>query len=279
MTSFGTLTGDRFAPCQGFTTSYTIGRKIGEGGYSIVKKIRDKQNRNNTFAAKIVAKSALSARAQGALQEEIKILIILDHPNIIRFHDVYEGNSQYYLVTELMAGGALSDHIASKGFKCLENDTRHILAALFKAVSYCHKRGIVHRDLKAENILLGDKKNKRIVKIADFGFAKKIKSENSLRTLCGTPNYIAPEILSCIPYGTKVDMWSLGVLAYKLLTGKFPFADIHVDELHYDIKRARYNKTSLFWKAVSPRGKHMVASLLVVKPSTRLSAKQAMQIL
>ena len=69
MTSFGTLTGDRFAPCQGFTTSYTIGRKIGEGGYSIVKKIRDKQNRNNTFAAKIVAKSALSARAQGALQE------------------------------------------------------------------------------------------------------------------------------------------------------------------------------------------------------------------
>jgi len=279
MTYLRTLAACRFADSEGFTTSFTVGKKIGEGGFSIVKKIRDKKNHNNAFAAKIVDKSSLCARTQGALQEEIRILQMLDHPNIIQFHDVYEGNSKYYLVTELMAGGPISGYIASKKSRILEGEASHILTALFDAINYCHQRGIVHRDLKAENILVGDRENKRIVKIADFGFARKIYSEDSLLTLCGTPMYTAPEILRCKPYGTKVDMWSLGVLGYILYTGEFPFyTSRHIDELHYDIKRARYNKTSLFWKALAPRARNIISSLLVVNPSTRLSANQAMRL-
>ena len=102
-----------------------------------------------------------------------------------------------------------------------------------------------------------------------------MSSENSLLTLCGTPMYIAPEILSGVPYGTKVDMWSLGVIAYVLLTGDVPFSNRNTEELHYDTMRGRFRNNASSWKAVSPEAQDMVASLLVVTPSTRLSAKQA----
>jgi serine/threonine protein kinase len=116
------------------------------------------------------------------------------------------------------------------------------------------------------------------VKIADFGFARKISSEDSLLTLCGTPMYIAPEILSGAPYGTKVDMWSLGVLAYILSTGKFPFNSLNNDELCYDSMRGRFKINTSSWKAVSLGAKDVVTSLLVVTPSARLSAKQVIRL-
>ena len=129
--------------------------QIGEGGYSVVKKVTLKNNNKQAFAAKIIAKKTLtSSRERRALHEEITTLQVLDHPSIIRFHHAFEEKSQYYLVTDLMTGGSLSDHIASKKDQFKEADVSYIMSTLLDAVAYCHSHGIVHRDLKLENILL-----------------------------------------------------------------------------------------------------------------------------
>lgn len=121
-----------------------------------------------------------------------------------------------------------------------------------------------------------DRVEDRNIKIADFGFAKKVASEDSLLTKCGTPMYVAPEILNGIPYGRKVDLWSLGVIGYILLVGRFPFTAIHDDELQYQIKKGLYQTKGQHWNEISSGAKGMVSSLLTVQPGNRLSAKQAL---
>lgn len=128
--------------------------KLGQGCYSIVKKVTLKKDQNKSFAAKIVTKKSLCDKGKARLEDEIKILQELDHPHIIQLHQVIEGCAHYYLITELMTGGELFDRIASKTITYSEQDVRLIMKLLFEAIDYCHERGIVHRDLKPENILL-----------------------------------------------------------------------------------------------------------------------------
>jgi len=158
-----------------------------------------------------------------------------------------------------------------------EKEARDVCKTLFEALAYCHGKRIAHRDLKPENLLLQSPSNDRDLKIADFGFAKRCPSTNCLTTQCGTPGYVAPEILEGVPYGTQSDMWSLGVISYILLGGYPPFIENNQRELFRKIRRGNYEFHEEYWGSVSPDAKNLISSLLTVDPTKRLTAKQALR--
>mmetsp|Transcript_21627 Transcript_21627/g.20774 ORF Transcript_21627/g.20774 Transcript_21627/m.20774 type:complete len:352 (-) Transcript_21627:351-1406(-) len=257
-----------------FNDAYYIGETLGEGAFSVVKK--GTQNATgNTFAIKIVTKSKLSHEDEIALKDEISILKVMNHVHIIRLYEVFEEPSYYYLVTEQMQGGELFDRIVAKSYYN-EKEARDVCKILFEALSYCHSKNVAHRDLKPENLLLMSKNNDSDIKIADFGFAKRTTSSTCLLTQCGTPGYVAPEILEGIPYGTKADMWSLGVITYILLGGYPPFIESNQKELFRKIRRGQYEFHVEYWGQVSSSAKDLISSLLAVKPEKRLTAEAAL---
>jgi serine/threonine protein kinase len=199
----------------------------------------------------------------------------LKNPHIINLYDVFNENYFYYLVTELMLGGELFDRIVTKTFYN-EKEARDVCKILFGALGYCHDRGVAHRDLKPENLLLMSKDDDLNIKIADFGFAKKATSDKCLLTQCGTPGYVAPEILHGVPYGTKADMWSLGVITYILLGGYPPFIEQNQRELFKKIKRGSFEFHPEYWAQISPDAKELISKLLTVDPDRRMSASKAL---
>jgi serine/threonine protein kinase len=158
-----------------------------------------------------------------------------------------------------------------------EKEARDVCEILFKSIGYIHERSIAHRDLKPENLLLLSEDDDSQVKIADFGFAKKCLSPNSLTTQCGTPGYVAPEILEGVAYDTKSDMWSLGVIIYILLGGYPPFIEQNQRELFRKIRRGQYEFHEEYWGSVSADAKDLISKLLTVDPAKRLSAEEALK--
>lgn len=266
-----------------FIETYAVGRKLGAGAFSTVKCVTLKEDQYlKKYAAKIISKRTLNREDIAGLKAEIRILKELSqadmpHPHILRLFQVFVETNHIYLITELLSGGELYDQISKEdadGY--VEKDVRHICKILFDAMSYCHERSIAHRDLKPQNILLVNREDKRKIKIADFGFAAKANSETSLRTQCGTPDHVAPEILEGYRYGTKVDIWSLGVITYTLLAGYLPFTEQSQDVLFLKIKGGRYDFNTIYWRQISEQAKDFVTSLLTVTPNERNSAKGAL---
>jgi serine/threonine protein kinase len=200
----------------------------------------------------------------------------MHHDHIINLYDVFDEDSYYYLVTELMLGGELFDRIVTKTFYN-EKEARDVCKILFEALDYCHSKNVAHRDLKPENLLLVSRSDDKNIKIADFGFAKKVTSSKCLVTQCGTPGYVAPEILYGVPYGVKADMWSLGVITYILLGGYPPFIEQNQRELFKKIKRGEYEFHAEYWRNISPEAKNLITKLLTVDPDKRLSARKALE--
>jgi calcium/calmodulin-dependent protein kinase I len=258
-----------------FHSTYKVGRVLGEGAFSKVKEARGIRD-NKNYAAKIVTKSALTREDDLALKDEIGILKNLTHDNIIKLYDVFDEPEYYFLITEMMRGGELFDRIVQKTFYN-EKEARDVCKILFEALNYCHQHRIAHRDLKPENLLLTSHSNDREIKIADFGFAKRVSSEQCLLTQCGTPGYVAPEILHGVPYGTKADMWSLGVITYILLGGYPPFIEQNQRELFKKIKRGLYEFHPEYWGSISPEGKDLISRLLTVDPNRRITASDALR--
>lgn len=257
-----------------FHSTYKEGKKLGEGAFSEVVEARHRVS-GTSFAVKKITKTKLTKEDDLALKDEISILKAFDHPNIIKLYDVFEEPSYYFLVTEMMRGGELFDRIVTKAFYN-EKEARDVCQIIFGALKYCHDRNCAHRDLKPENLLLISRTNDREIKIADFGFAKKVTSEHCLLTQCGTPGYVAPEILHGVAYGTKADMWSLGVIAYILLGGYPPFIEQNQRELFKKIKRGMYEFHTEYWGNISPQAKDMISSLLTVDPQKRYAANDAL---
>lgn len=262
-----------------FIDTYTVGRKLGAGAFSIVKCVTLREDIDHKrYAAKIINKRTLNRDDIVGVKAEIRILkelsqVGMAHPHILRLFEVFNEKNHIYLITELLSGGELYDQISKEGANgYVEKDVRHVCKILFDTISYCHERSIAHRDLKPQNILLMNREDNRMIKIADFGFAAKAKTEMSLKTQCGTPDHVAPEILKGHQYGTKVDIWSLGVITYTLLVGHLPFVAQSQDELFSKIKDGGYNKTK-YWRKISKEAKAFVTSLLTVKPTERNSAK------
>mmetsp|Transcript_1862 Transcript_1862/g.2094 ORF Transcript_1862/g.2094 Transcript_1862/m.2094 type:complete len:353 (+) Transcript_1862:148-1206(+) len=258
-----------------FNETYTVGEKLGEGAFSTVRKATHNKTKES-YAIKIITKAKLTEQDSAGLKLEISILKELKHPHIIELYNVYEERLKYFLVTEIMSGGELFDRIVSKQ-SYNEMEARDVCKILFDTMNYCHKNNVAHRDLKPENLLLTSKSDDMDIKLADFGFAKKVSSSHCLLTQCGTPGYVAPEILNGTPYGTKVDMWSLGVIIYILLGGYPPFNGHDQRQLFKKIKKADYEFHRKYWKSISPEAKEMISKLLTLNPSERLSAKEALE--
>jgi len=209
---------------MGFEELYKLKGVLGSGAFSTVRLGYHKSDQEKSYAVKCINKQKLTEEDTIALVEEVAILKEFDHEHIICLYDFFEESQMYYLVLERMSGGELFDRIVEKHFYN-EKEARDVCKILLEAVGYCHKNNVAHRDLKPENLLLVTEKDDGIVKIADFGFAKRVTAPNCLSTQCGTPGYVAPEILEGHSYDTKADMWSIGVILYILLGGYPPFIE------------------------------------------------------
>jgi len=204
---------------------------------------------------------------------EIEILKAINHPHIVPMFAIFDTDKTLFIVMELMEGGELYDEIIRrKSFT--EGDASYIMRQLVEALDYLHQQGIVHRDLKLENLLLV-KKDSLEIKLADFGLSR-IYSGKKMQTACGTPFYIAPDIIKGKGYGPEVDMWAAGVILYVLLSGRLPFAAEKNNQLFKMILGGELVFKSPQFDTVSDQAKDLISRLIVVLPENRFNARQVL---
>ncbi|CAK6981843.1 calcium/calmodulin-dependent protein kinase type IV [Scomber scombrus] len=251
---------------------YSLTTELGRGATSIVYRCEEK-NSQKSFAVKVLKKTI----DKKIVRTEIGVLLRLSHPNIIQLKEIFETDTDIALVLELVTGGELFDRIVERGYYS-ERDAAHVIKQILEAVAYLHGNGVVHRDLKPENLLYADLSLDAPLKIADFGLSKIIDDQVTMKTVCGTPGYCAPEILRGNAYGPEVDMWSVGVILYILLCGFEPFFDARGDQYMYSrILNCDYEFVSPWWDDVSLNAKDLVSKLIVLDPHQRLSVQEALQ--
>lgn len=230
------------------------------------------------YAVKQIDRSTMYWGDRDALQDEIANLkLAREGPNIVQLYEVYEERAFCYLVMELMEGGELLEFIVEKK-TFTEKEARNSIRCVLNALAYMHDKRVAHRDIKPENLLLSDHKDLNSIKLADFSFAKYVKKKNDCRTLCGTPGYLAPEMLERFPaYDVKCDVWSVGCLLFLLLGGYLPFDD-EDDEVVFDLTRdGRFEFRPEFWNSVTNGAKELVTRMLIVNPKRRISASSALK--
>eukprot|EP01059_Diplonema_ambulator_P031324 TRINITY_DN5703_c0_g2_i1.p1 TRINITY_DN5703_c0_g2~~TRINITY_DN5703_c0_g2_i1.p1 ORF type:complete len:558 (+),score=158.70 TRINITY_DN5703_c0_g2_i1:484-2157(+) len=266
-----------------FRNKYKIYEILGKGGYSVVHSCV-KNDDQSTHAVKIIDKQKLSKNALKSLKEEIATMKALSHPRLIALRDVFDHGSTMYLVIEKVEGGELFDEIVRLQ-KYNEKIAAEIMYNFLDGLKYMHDLGYVHRDIKPENILLLTKPQHpqdicSELKIADFGFAAKVGEEETLKTCCGTPRYISPEVLNAglfqkiKGYGKTCDMWATGVIAYILLFGKAPF-------YHRDRNQLWHHITNGIWALppeadkLSPEAVDFIQNLIVVDRRKRFTVTEA----
>ncbi|KAF7564087.1 hypothetical protein G7046_g15 [Stylonectria norvegica] len=265
-----------------FLSQYTLLEKLGKGHFAEVYLCVEKST-GRRYAVKIFTKpSGMEDRSKTeGLQQEIGVLMGVSHPSVLCLKDTFNERDRVYLVLELAPEGELFNFIVLKQ-KLSEDESRKLFVQLFQGIKYLHERNIVHRDIKPENILLVDK-NLR-VKLADFGLAKIIGEESFTTTLCGTPSYVAPEILADSKqrkYTKAVDIWSLGVVLYICLCGFPPFSDeLYSREfpftLSQQIKTGRFDYPSPYWDSVGDPALDLIDSMLIVDPERRFTIDQCL---
>jgi len=259
------------------TQDYDVDKTLGTGHFSKVK-LGTHKTTGEKVAIKIIAKPTGSKIAM--LQAEVDILTKCDHPNIVKMYAVYETETHLFLVLELLTGGELFDRIIQKGHYS-EDDAKTLSITLLKATKYLHQQGIAHRDLKPENILLKDESEESAIKITDFGlskiFADDLAGEVVMKTACGTPGYVAPEVLTHELYSEQVDMWSIGVIVYILLCGFPPFYGDNDAQMFKKIKAGQYRFLAPYWDPISAEAKDFVSKLLTVDPKKRLNSTDALK--
>ncbi|GAB1285912.1 Calcium/calmodulin-dependent protein kinase type 1G [Apodemus speciosus] len=225
------------------------------------------------FALKCIKKSP--AFRDSSLENEISVLKRIKHENIVTLEDIYESTTHYYLVMQLVSGGELFDRILERGVYT-EKDASLVIQQVLSAVKYLHENGIVHRDLKPENLLyLTPEENSKIM-ITDFGLSK-MEQNGVMSTACGTPGYVAPEVLAQKPYSKAVDCWSIGVITYILLCGYPPFYEETESKLFEKIKEGYYEFESPFWDDISESAKDFICHLLEKDPNERYTCEKALR--
>ncbi|GLT55361.1 hypothetical protein SLA2020_284920 [Shorea laevis] len=240
---------------------YEVGRTIGEGTFAKVKFARNTET-GESVAVKVMAKSTiLKHKMVDQIKREISIMKIVRHPNIVSLHEVLASQTKIYIILEFVTGGELFDKIVHQG-KLPENECRRFFQQLIDAVEHCHNKGVYHRDLKPENLLLNAYGN---LKVSDFGLsALPLKGVDLLHTTCGTPNYVAPEVLGNQGYdGAAADVWSCGVILYVLMAGYLPF-----DE--FDLPTLYKKQNFLVHVGFPPEFKLLIHKILDPNPKTRI---------
>nr|XP_009384457.1 PREDICTED: CBL-interacting protein kinase 1-like isoform X2 [Musa acuminata subsp. malaccensis] len=246
---------------------YELGRTLGEGNFGKVRYARHVDS-GLAFAVKILDRKRIqSLKIDDQIKREIGTLKLLKHPNVVRLHEVSASKTKIYMVLEYVNGGELFDKIASKG-KLSEGEGRKLFQQLIDGVSHCHDKGVYHRDLKPENVLVDAKGN---IKISDFGLSalpQHLGNDGLLHTTCGSPNYIAPEVLCNRGYdGARSDIWSCGAILYVILTGCLPFDDRNFAVLCQKICRG----DTKIPRWLSPGAQNMLRRILDPNPVTRIN--------
>lgn len=256
--------------------AYKLGKVLGKGNYAEVRLAQDLRTKED-FAVKCVDKTKLTKEDLDGLTVEIAVLRELRDvsPHVIRLIADFETPRHRYMVLELMSGGELFDRIVKREHYS-EADAQPVVLTLATVLNDMHKRDVVHRDLKPENILLKDQSEHSPVKLADFGFARHVGT-TGCRTACGTPSYVAPEVIGGKVYGVSPDVWSLGVIVYILLCGYPPFYDANQQKLFKVIQAGKFNFDSPWWDNISPEAKDLVKRCLVVDPAKRATMEDVVK--
>ena len=260
-----------------FDEVYARGRKLGLGAFAIVF-VGTHRPTGSEYAVKQIDRSTMFWGDRDALKDEIANLkLAREGPNIVQLYEVYEERAFCYLVMELMEGGELLEYIIEKK-TFTEKEARNCCRCVLSALAYMHDRRVAHRDIKPENLLLSDQKDLATTKLADFSFAKYVKKRNGCRTLCGTPGYLAPEMLERFPaYDVKCDVWSVGCLLFLLLGGYLPFDDEDDDVVFDQTRNGQYDFRPEFWRGVSNGAKELVTRMLTINPKKRISCSNALK--
>mmetsp|Transcript_23864 Transcript_23864/g.56795 ORF Transcript_23864/g.56795 Transcript_23864/m.56795 type:complete len:400 (+) Transcript_23864:360-1559(+) len=267
---------------------YDVKETIGQGSVAKCKLATDKKT-GQTVAVKILERKHSEFDYDGLILE-IEVMRRVDHPGCIKLYDVYEDTKSVFLIQELAQGGELFDRVIENGAYC-EQDAARLFKQMMEAVAHLHSMGIAHRDLKPENVLMkaADRKSPEynLVKLADFGLST-IKADDyndTMMTACGTPEYIAPEIIVTLKeggatsrqYSAKVDIWAAGVILYVMLCGFQPFQLENQNAMYQAIRYGRYSFPSPEWDEVSQGAKDFIAFMLQVKPQKRPTAAECLE--
>ncbi|XP_077240516.1 CBL-interacting protein kinase 1-like [Tasmannia lanceolata] len=249
---------------------YELGRTLGEGNFGKVKYVKNLES-GQGFAVKILEKKRiLELKIDDQIKREIGTLKLLKHPNVVRLHEVIASKTKIYMILEYVTGGELFDKISIKG-RVTESEGRKLFQQLIDGVSYCHDNGVFHRDLKLENVLVDAKGN---IKISDFGLSalpQHFRDDGLLHTTCGSPNYVAPEVLANRGYdGATSDLWSCGVIFYVVLTGYLPFDDRNLAVLYQKIFKGDFQIP----KWLSPAARNLIRKILDPNPRTRITMSE-----
>ncbi|XP_061352325.1 CBL-interacting protein kinase 32-like isoform X5 [Gastrolobium bilobum] len=244
---------------------YEVGRTIGEGTFAKVKFGRNSET-GESVALKILDKEkVLKHKMAEQIKREVATMKLIKHPNVVRLYEVMGSKTKIYIVLEFVTGGELFDKIVNHG-RMSEDEARRYFQQLINAVDYCHSRGVYHRDLKPENLLLDAYGN---LKVSDFGLSALSQQDDGLlHTTCGTPNYVAPEVLNDRGYdGATADLWSCGVILFVLVAGYLPFDDPNIMNLYKKISVADF--TCPPWLSFSAR--KLITRILDPNPMTRVT--------
>ncbi|XP_068651764.1 CBL-interacting protein kinase 24-like isoform X1 [Aristolochia californica] len=244
---------------------YELGRTIGEGTFAKVKFAQNIET-GESVAVKVLAKSTiLKHKMVNQIKREISIMKIVRHPNIVKLCEVLASRIKIYIILEFVTGGQLFDKIQVHQGRLRESESRRYFQQLIDAVDYCHSKGVYHRDLKPENLLLDSKGD---LKVSDFGLsALPQQGVGLLHTTCGTPNYVAPEVLSNEGYdGAAADVWSCGVILFVLMAGYLPFDEVDLLTLYKKINAAEFSCPPWF----SVRATSLICQILDPNPETRI---------
>lgn len=252
---------------------YEIGKLLGMGTFAKVHHGRDLRT-GESVAIKIINKEQVKQNhgMMEQIQREISIMRMVRHPNIVELKEVMATKTRIFFVMEYVRGGELFAKVANR--RLPEDKARHYFKQLISAIDFCHSRGVSHRDLKPENLLLDENGN---LKVSDFGLSalpEQLQHDGLLHTQCGTPAYVAPEVLRNRGYnGACTDIWSCGVILYVLLTGQLPFQHENMMKMYQRIFKADYHVPS--W--VSGDARRLISKLLVVDPSKRISIAEILR--
>nr|CAD1817350.1 unnamed protein product [Ananas comosus var. bracteatus] len=252
---------------------YELGRTIGEGTFAKVKFARNTET-GEPVAIKILDKEkVLKHKMVEQIKREIATMKLIKHPNVVRIYEVMGSKTKIFIVLEFVTGGELFDKIVNHG-RMREDEARRYFQQLINAVDYCHSRGVFHRDLKPENLLLDAYGN---LKVSDFGLSalsQQVRDDGLLHTTCGTPNYVAPEVLEDRGYdGATADLWSCGVILFVLLAGYLPFEDSNLMTLYKKISHAEF--TSPSW--ISFGARKLLTRILDPNPVTRITVPEILE--
>ncbi|PRW60240.1 Serine threonine- kinase ATG1 [Chlorella sorokiniana] len=259
---------------QGLRTvgAWALGSHIGAGSFAIVWRARHTQT-GQEAAVKEIALSKLNAKLRQSLESEVAILKRIRHENIVQLLEVIEEADRLYLVMEYCAGGDLA-HLLRAVKRLPEAAAQHLMRQLAAGLRQMWTHHLVHRDLKPQNLLLSEASPDATLKIADFGFARNLQPQGLAETLCGSPLYMAPEILHFHKYDAKADLWSIGAILYELVVGRPPFTGANQFQLLRNIERSEARLPEALAAQLSPHCRHLIHCLLRRNPVERLSFEE-----